>query len=179
MLDLIGGRKPPHRDRSVDSTRSGGSGKRVAFSEVVGTQKAKDESIIPGANLFAQINPLNRFGVPGFAKNFGRTVSGNTTTTLASPPANTEKRLGGLVESPRTMGDTEPLPTLERQRTAENGIEESMNAKEALAELRKLKPPRKRFLEVRDASELRIGEVEDLLKEYRRLAKAIGQTVAI
>ena len=77
------------------------------------------------------------------------------------------------------MGDTEPLPTLERQRTAENGIEESMNAKEALAELRKLKPPRKRFLEVRDASELRIGEVEDLLKEYRRLAKAIGQTVAI
>lgn len=53
-----------------------------------------------------------------------------------------------------------------------------MNSIEALAELRRIKPPRRRFLEVQSAQELKLGEVEDLLMEYRRLAKAIGEAVA-
>ena len=56
--------------------------------------------------------------------------------------------------------------------------EDDLNAAEALAELRRIKPPRKRFLEVSAASELKIGEVEELLAEYRRLARAIGEAIA-
>ena len=54
-----------------------------------------------------------------------------------------------------------------------------MNAREAFAELRKLKPPKKRFLEVQTAGELRLSEIDDLLMEYRRLAKAIGEAIAM
>jgi hypothetical protein len=56
--------------------------------------------------------------------------------------------------------------------------EDDLSAVEALAELRRIKPPRKRFLEVSAASELKIGEVEELLAEYRRLARAIGEAIA-
>jgi hypothetical protein len=57
-------------------------------------------------------------------------------------------------------------------------VSDDLNATEALAELRRIKPPRKRFLEVGSANELRLGEVEELLAEYRRLARAIGEAVA-
>ena len=58
-------------------------------------------------------------------------------------------------------------------------MERDLNAAEALAELRGIKPPRKRFLEVGSVGELRLGEVEELLMEYRRLAKAIGEAIAM
>lgn len=180
VLELIGGRNQL-RDRSVDSTRSGGSGKRVAFSEVA-KEKPKDEQpIIPAANLFNAINPLNRFAVPGFAR-FGRSSSITTTTNggQPAPPSDHAPKLGNIVESPITPAGQEPLPSLERQRTKDSTIstpEDDLNALEALANLRKIKPPKKRFLEV-PAAELKIGEVEELLREYRRLAKAIGEAVA-
>ncbi|KAG5941542.1 hypothetical protein E4U60_007877, partial [Claviceps pazoutovae] len=37
----------------------------------------------------------------------------------------------------------------------------------------KIPPPNKRFLEVQGPGDLKIGEVRDLLKEYRRLAVAL------
>lgn len=55
---------------------------------------------------------------------------------------------------------------------------DDLNAIEALAGLQRIKPPRRRFLEVQSAQELKLGEVEELLGEYRRLAKAIGEAVA-
>jgi hypothetical protein len=55
---------------------------------------------------------------------------------------------------------------------------EESNARTALATLRQIKPPRKRFLEVPSSADLTLGEVEDLLNEYRRLAKAIGEALA-
>ncbi|TKA66249.1 hypothetical protein B0A55_09594 [Friedmanniomyces simplex] len=208
MLELIGGRKQL-RDRSVDSTRSGGSGKRVAFTEVAAAanaanaakEKMKEEPAAMGANLFNAINPLNRFQVPAFAR-FGRSASGTSTQTLqtlASPTHEKGGKLGDIVESPATTtksGSTElsspAALALEKQSTGDSVATEArgggdgddgdggddLNARETLAELRRLKPPKKRFLEVRGAGELRIGEVEELLGEYRRLAKAIGEAVA-
>ena len=186
MLDLIGGRRQL-RDHSVDSSRSGGSSKRVAF-EQLSTVKPKEEpsSVSASAsasanNLFATINtinPLNRFSVPvpGFAR-FGR--SGSVPSTPAQPSPAPEKmgRLGDIVESPVAVRGND-MPALEKQRSRE-GSGEEMNAREALAELRKLKPPKKRFLEVQSAGELRLAEVDDLLMEYRRLAKAIGEAIAL
>ncbi|KAI7623757.1 hypothetical protein KC346_g2562 [Hortaea werneckii] len=190
MLELIGGRKQsqqhqPLRDRSVDSTRSGGSGKRVAFSEVAGKEKPKDEqSAVPGANLFNAINPLNRFQVPGFARfgNRSGSIGASTNSAVQTPTTEKPNKLEGIVESPVSKDGTasEPFPKLEKQSTKDSGAEsdgEGMNAREALAELRKIKPPKKRFLDVGSAQELRLGEVEELLAEYRRLAKAIGEAV--
>lgn len=184
MLDLIGGRRQL-RDRSVDSSRSGGSSKRVAFSsEAVQGQKTKDESSSATAstgNLFATINtinPLNRFSVPSvpnFAR-FGRSGSVPTTPALASPAPEKVSKLGDIVESPVSSRDAN-MPALEKQRSRESSGEE-LNAREALAELRKLKPPKKRFLEVQSAGELKLSEIDDLLLEYRRLAKAIGEAIS-
>ncbi|KAK0893406.1 hypothetical protein LTS16_022748 [Friedmanniomyces endolithicus] len=194
MLELIGGRKPL-RDRSVDSTRSGGSGKRVAFTEAAAItnpkEAIKEEPAAMGANIFNAINPLNRFQVPAFAR-FGRSASATSTQTLQTSVSATHEKAGklsGIVESPASARreGSEPFPALERQKTRDSLVEaggdgedgdDDLNAREALAELRRLKPPKKRFLEVKGAGELRIGEVEELLGEYRRLAKAIGEAVA-
>ncbi|KAK5128216.1 hypothetical protein LTR85_002883 [Meristemomyces frigidus] len=181
MLELIGGRNQL-RDRSVDSTRSGGSGKRVAFSEAAKDKPKDEQAASPGANLFNAINPLNRFAVPGFAR-FGRSTSVTTTANAGqpAPPHDQPAKLGNIVESPVTATEHEPFPSLERQQTKDSTVstpEDDLNALEALANLRKIKPPKKRFLDVQSAAELRIGEVEELLSEYRRLAKAIGEAVA-
>ena len=85
-------------------------------------------------------------------------------------------RLSDIVESPVTSRDGEMPPMEKRGSRDSNG--EDLNTREALAELRKLKPPKKRFLEVQNAGELKISEVEELLIEYRRLAKAIGEAIA-
>lgn len=222
MLELLGGRKAataPARDRSVDSTRSAGSGKRVAFSETASKERNPSQDsgatqsaasvtntgpLTPGANLFNAINPLNRFQVPAFAR-FGRAGSASTPTAQPSPPPPSEKgvqaKLGDILESPAASNDTTASPVsttvpakavenadpvvLERSRTRESSVVvsegddgDAMNAREALAELRRIAPPRKRFLEVASAGELRLGEVEELLGEYRRLARAIGVAIA-
>jgi hypothetical protein len=175
VLELLGGRKQL-RDRSVDSVRSAGSGRRVAFASEQGQKdKPKDEIPTP-SNLFATINtinPLNRFNVPGFGR-FGRTGSLPTTPAQPSPGLEKVDKLADIVESPVSARDT---PGFERRDRHSDG--EGLNAREALAELRKLKPPRKRFLEIQNVGELKIAEVEELLLEYRRLAKAIGEAIAL
>ena len=37
----------------------------------------------------------------------------------------------------------------------------------------KAEPPKPRFVEVEDASELKVGEVADLLRDYQRLARVM------
>jgi hypothetical protein len=183
MLDLIGGRRQL-RDRSADSSRSGGSNQRVAFEQVQNLKPREDPSSAASStgNLFATINtinPLNRFSVPvpGFAR-FGRSGSVPTTPSQSSPaPEKMMNKLSGIVESPVSTREAD-LPALEKQRSRESNGEE-LNAREALAELRKLKPPKKRFLEVQTAGELKLSEIDDLLMEYRRLAKAIGKAIAM
>lgn len=201
MLELLGGRKQL-RDRSADSSRSAGSGKRVAFAAAGGVDGGKtagnDQPPTPGSataaagNLFANINPLNRFGVnvPGFAR-FGRSPNLPATTTGGTPalpsPSSGGAKLGDVVESPAATNSAhhDALAPLEArsQESRLNGEaedqDENLHAREALAELRRIKPPSKRFLQVPSAAELKVGEVEDLLREYRRLAKAIGEAIAM
>ena len=85
-------------------------------------------------------------------------------------------KLSDIVESPVSTRDGE-TPTLEKRGSRDSNGED-LNARETLAELRKLKPPKKRFLEVQNVGELKLSEVEELLMEYRRLAKAIGEAIA-
>lgn len=182
VVELIGGKKGV-RDRSVDSARSGSSGKRVLFADGQSSKdKPRDDLPSPGpGNLFATINtinPLNRFQVPSFAR-FGR-ISGtlpHTPKDQPSPGVEKSNRLDDIVESPVASRGSETTG-LEKTRSRESNAGDDLNARETIAELRRLKPPKKRFLDVQNVGELKISEVEELLLDYRRLAKALGAAIA-
>lgn len=208
MLELLGGRGAGKlRDRSADSSRSdsrsiGSSmSRRVTWdtqSKANAAAAAKDAGgvVKDGANFVANtinsINPLNRFGMPAFPR-FGRAG--------APPPGLSPQDKAGkdgkpLVESPTSLATHDALgrsrtrdPTNVEgakgrtpevvSRTEEDGDDDDeLNARETLAQLRKCKPPKKRFLEASSASELKLGEVDELLAEYKRLAKVLGEAFA-
>lgn len=192
-------RPTPRREHSVESTRSASSGKRVAFAaatnaNITSNPRAPEEISSPAAAaqdggltsspaaLFASINPLNRFGMPAFPR-FGRPAA-----ATSGVPASPTKGAAGEADASLSSADrdsgvltaTSTAKGRTPSTTSENGDDddENQNAREALATLRTIAPPRKKFLEVASAQDLRIGEVEDLLREYRRLAKAIGEAIA-
>jgi hypothetical protein len=170
MSDIFGGRRQI-RDRSVDSTTSGGSnsGKRVAFTEgkdVGGTPPKSDagNTMSPpvgnGAvesmrNLGNTLNPLSRFPNMNMIPRFGRTA------TTSSPPI-----------VPPAAGDKGKSPPPLTSSVSEDVAKET-RAVAAIETLRKTTPPVKRYLELKDARDLKIGEIEELLKEYQRLAGAL------
>ena len=99
-------------------------------------------------NLGNTLNPLKGFSNMSIMPRFGRGTA--SPTSLESPPRSLEDvKDGPLITSPNAM------------RMAD--------------ELRRLASPSKRFLDVKDASELRIKDVEELLKDYRRLADGINK----
>ncbi|GIZ37442.1 hypothetical protein CKM354_000088800 [Cercospora kikuchii] len=201
MLELLGGKKVV-REKSVESMRSGSSVQRAATFDAktaagaAAKERATQQPTTP-SGLFNSINPLNKFGMPAFVPRFGRAGSVNSSSqpsvipqpdakpsTLPAGAAAAQGRLNGLVESPDSIRKPNDSlsPSLERTRSRDSsaglGEGDEMNARESLAELRKLKPPKKRFLEIESANQLKLGEVEELLLEYRRLAKAIGEAIA-
>ncbi|KAK5126170.1 hypothetical protein LTR16_003142 [Cryomyces antarcticus] len=189
VLDLIGGRRAL-RDRSVDSTKSNGSGKRVAFAEKGTTTTAA--SATPPKDLSAPtattnvgnaavdtmrslgntLNPLNRFSnmAPSF-RGFGR-----SSPVPATPSAEKSKQLGHGAEAvslsnANNNNKTQPV-------SPPPSAEMDLNAVEAIAELRKTAPPVKRFVECNDARELRVGDVEELLRDYQRLVGVVRQAMS-
>jgi hypothetical protein len=172
MSDLFAGKKQI-RERSTDSTRSGGSGKRVAFTPAVIEEKTPSPTAVkaePPApsntsavdslrNMGNSLNPLNRFSGMNVLPRFGRAISSGSTPVLPSPTV-----------------EASPSPEpLSRTTTAEvlPSDEKGVKAIAAIEQLRKTAPPVKRFLEAKDAQDLKLKEVDELLKEYQRLAAAM------
>jgi len=155
LLGMIGGRKPATlRERSVDSVKSSGSGRRVAFAAAGSSSNlAAPPQTIPSAqsnalesvrNLGNSLNPLNHIGAAfgGGFRSFSR--------ALPSPPVvYTEKE---KVKTP------EPSPALLRLRDEDH-----------LA----IEPPIQRFLDLEDSGDLKMKDVAELLQDYQRLAKAL------
>lgn len=167
LLGFFAGRPQP-RDRSVDSTLSSGSGKRVVFapsSTPVAASATKERlSESPQAvnnpienmrNFGNSINPLKGFSGMNVMRGFGRSPSsGKETPTLGTVST------AGKPKAELTLGDGQPIV---------NG--NSMDGGKQGSDMSKpIGPPIQRFLDVVDAGELRIGEVKGLLEEYRRLA---------
>ncbi|RDW89462.1 VPS9 protein [Coleophoma cylindrospora] len=166
VLSMITGRRL--RDRSVDSSRSGGSasgsGKKVAFAseEVQGasplgpaTPISSNPPIVESMrNLGNSLNPMSRIaGMGGVMRGFGRAA------TSPMPPANKAIPDGGVADLTTTFPDLAPvLPPKETVKVA---------------------PPIKRFMEVQNPGELRINEVLELLRDYRRLAGALKDMGAV
>jgi hypothetical protein len=204
-LEILAGRGPT-RDRSVDSASSTTSSiKRKPQSIPNANTKSSpangsdshNEPLAAATNFISAMNPLslgNRFtsNFSNAIPRFGRAASTGASPAAAASPApppppipqdshpaqQKPRHLEHITESPTTT--TAPPHALERvnSHVSEVRAEDDLSAVEALAELRRIKPPRKRFLEVSAASELKIGEVEELLAEYRRLARAIGEAIA-
>ncbi|KAH8803146.1 hypothetical protein F5884DRAFT_804558 [Xylogone sp. PMI_703] len=157
VLNIIGGRSAT-RDRSVDSAASSGSGRRaVSLTE----QNEKSQQSTPSSsnpaivesmrNLGNSLNPMTRIAGMGMMRGFGRPAA-PTTPTKAIPDS-------GLAELTTAFPDLAPvLPP---------------------KEIKKVAPPIKRFMELQNPGELRINEVLDLLRDYRRLAGALKDLGAI
>lgn len=172
LMDLFAGRRPA-RDRSVDSTRSASSAKKVAFAESASAApatlaKVRGDSPKPNntaatavqqpSSGFAAVESMKTLGnslnpLKGFGMRFGRSTSGTTTPTLAS------------------TGGTAPVVK----------AEETIPEKPAGFDLSGVAPPIKRFVDTKDARELNFFDVELLLRDYQRLVgvlKAAAVTAA-
>lgn len=165
-----------HRDRSVDSAQSSSSGKRVAFADETAKAKEKagspSQSLAAGAppavlpstqpehthtgsaavesmrNLGNTLNPLSRFAGMNVMRSFVRSSSGNLSTVPTASPT---------LENPVP----DDLDTT------------SKNETNAAATRARISPPIERFMDVANAGDLKIGEVEDLLRDYKRLGGAL------
>jgi Vacuolar sorting protein 9 (VPS9) domain len=173
------GRRTP-RDRSADSARSTeGSNKKTPATLSAGLMN-NNSTPSPGSSIFNPspgtrplesmksfgnsftLNPLNH--IPDMIRGFGRnTPETPTTTTLPDRPrllsSRTEPMLSPSTTTPAiatattpTTSSTVPFPEVQ---------------------LSQLDPPIRRFLEIDDPCDLRIGDVAELLHDYKRLAAAL------
>lgn len=170
LLNAIVGRKQS-RDRSVDSVQSSGSGKRVAFAAENNNSLALSASStsVPAAlnepqhagnvavesmrSLGNTLNPLKGFGSISVIRGFGRsTSSGTPTPTLATAGKPSQE----LQHAPTTKSEAID--------------DQSLSIK--------VLPPIQRYMDVASAEDLKVGEVAELLKDYKRLAGALKNTGA-
>ncbi|KAL1610282.1 hypothetical protein SLS60_001948 [Paraconiothyrium brasiliense] len=175
MTDLFGGRRQL-RDRSVDSTQSGGSGKRVAFDAKPASIAPKSETTSPQTNTSAvdslrnmgnSLNPLNRFASINVIPRFGRTVSQSTTPGMGTPTSEANRQLPAAATANRSLSGE----------AAAQVDDKGARAIAAIEALKKTTPPVKRFLDAKDSQDLKLKEVDELLKEYQRLATALKGTI--
>jgi hypothetical protein len=139
---LFAGRKQI-RDRSADSTRSGGSasGRRVTFPATTEEKTpspvaVKAEAPAPSntsavdslRNMGNSLNPLNRFASINVLPRFGRAVSSSSTPTLPTPVAETAKQS----PSPEPLSSTSKA-LLRRQGCAGTEVEGGGGAVEGIS----------------------------------------------
>ncbi|KAI9784038.1 MAG: hypothetical protein M1816_001069 [Peltula sp. TS41687] len=203
FLSFFGGAKMA-REKSSDSVKSGGSGKKVSFVEGEITGKHHQQRSSPSAagistsnvpatvpasasplgpavesmrNLGNTLNPLNRFAGMNAMLSFGRSVSSPSTTTttgstqaaahFSSPSSSREKKqMEPLVESATgTSSDkTSPPGATATDKVKQELVDQEESQKAVIA------PPITKFMEMENAGDLKISEVLELLRDYRRIA---------
>ncbi|KAI9755638.1 MAG: hypothetical protein M4579_004211 [Chaenotheca gracillima] len=162
------------RDRSVDSTTSGHSAKRVNFAGEMPSSRdtlrssapkphpgsAANPAVESMRNLGNTLNPLNRFSGINMMRPFGRTVS-NTPPALHSPS-----------DTPREPGTPNVGLEQEMKQAASSSkiTLPEMSASISEKKVQKMAPPIQKFLDLENPGDLKIGEALELLRDYRRLA---------
>ncbi|KAI1107239.1 hypothetical protein F4804DRAFT_298075 [Jackrogersella minutella] len=158
LLTLVGGRKVS-RDRSTDSTRSArsvSSSKKVVFAEdnkekpssatATPSPSSSNPALVESMRNFGNsLNPMNRFSM---IRGFGRAATAPT-----PPPKDATARAAD-------GGDLA---------TAFPDIAAALPPKD----VPKIDPPKKKFMDLQNPADLRIGDVLELLRDYRRLAGAL------
>lgn len=156
LLSAFAGRKQS-RDRSVDSAESSGSNKRVSFvaankrapspssQQTAPTGNAAVESMLSLGN---SLNPLKGFGGISM-RGFGVRSSSSGGPTSAPPPQ---------------------LAPNEKSKELKNV---NVDSNEGGASSAKISPPIQRLVDMSRADDLKIGEIAELLNDYKRLAGAL------
>ncbi|KOS37511.1 hypothetical protein ACN38_g11685 [Penicillium nordicum] len=148
--------EPTHRDRSVDSTRTQGSGRKsitTSLREDLASNSPITTPLESMRNFGNTLNPLNH--IPGMMKSFGRNAP-ETPSGRSVSPSGLDRFKPSPASTDGTSGPVSPLP----------------------ASPLKIDPPIQRFLETQDARDLRIGDVAALLEDYKRLAAALYKPTA-
>ncbi|KAJ4422453.1 hypothetical protein N0V82_002903 [Gnomoniopsis sp. IMI 355080] len=185
VLNLISGRKPASavrdrkpasavRDHSADSSRSAGSSTK-RLSGLFGEEKNNTGNATPTAAALESmrsfgnsLNPMTKFasgvsmGIGSF-RAFGRTPSQPVTPQTVQPAAVTTAK-GPPVSGAEGVDLATAFPDLVANLPPK--------------ETPKINPPVKRFMEMQNPADLRIGEVLELLRDYRRLAGALKEREA-
>ena len=178
LLGFFAGRPQP-RDRSADSTLSSGSGKKVAFassSAPAGTNTGKERlSESPQAaisnpiesmrSLGNSINPLKGFTGMNVMRGFGRSASSGRETSTSGTVNDHETKV---------KGKEKPMEVEPGAQSVVNG-DSSYAGRKKTDSRKNVEPPLSRYLEVADAGELRIGEVDRLLGDYKRLVGVLRE----
>ncbi len=194
LLGLLGGRKAAVRERSVDSVKSNGSAaaKRVGFLSAstnsppngpsattnLSTGQRSTSSIGHAAannpldtvrNIGNSLNPMNTIG-SAFGTAFGRFGSNRPSASPPSVPT---------APMPTIILDEDNKRRSSDEKKAKNPSDEALLRNINKSELAAIRaaPPIPRFLLQGDAKELRLGEVQDLLEDYQRLARVLGKLV--
>ena len=165
LIDAIVGRKQS-RDRSVDSVQSSVSGKivvSVAEKNLSLTKAgspssaASNESPHAGnvavesmRSLGNTLNPLKGFGGMSVMRGFARSTS--TSSNAPTPTLGTAGKPNQVLQQAPASG--------------KDGLDAQSSSIKAV-------PPIQRLMDVTCAGDLRIGEVAELLDDYKRLAGAL------
>lgn len=192
LVSMISGRPPQERDRSADSALSGGGSaterKKVAFfGAEVNDSKGRDR---PAAS------PLSATAVPVVGEKVGQAVEGiralssnfNPMSKFAQMRAGFSRSTPERAHAPISamdVGDgaedgpivnlTEAFPDLADSLPKEGGGKKE----ELKKEVRKVAPPIQRFMGLRSPGDLKLNEVVELLRDYRRLANALKDLGAV
>ncbi|KAJ5542372.1 Vacuolar sorting protein 9 subgroup [Penicillium sp. DV-2018c] len=138
------------RDRSVDSTRTQGSGKKsiaTSLREEFSTHPTSSPTTpLESMRYFGNtLNPLNH--IPGMMRSFSRNASETPSGQSISPSG------------------------FDRFKSSPSSAEGGTSA--VTTPSLKIDPPIQRFLETQNVHDLRIGDVAVLLEDYKRLAAAM------
>ncbi|KAL2021031.1 hypothetical protein VTK56DRAFT_7686 [Thermocarpiscus australiensis] len=166
------------RDHSADSARSAGSRRgderkqpETAVSAAAGSSPvvvASPPIMDSMRNLGNSLNPMARLsaGIGGF-RGFGRSApaASPAPARAPTPPAKDGASKGGATAAGADGGDLA---------TAFPDLAAVLPPREPP----KISPPIKRFMEMQNAADLKLGEVFDLLRDYKRLAAALKETGA-
>lgn len=196
------------RDHSADSSRSAGSStKRLsglfgddgrektpmaaggAASTAAGANPALIESM---RNLGNSLNPMAKFtggmgmGIGSF-RPFGRTSSQPVTPQTGAAPVSVRSGPSGAEGVDLATVRSTPNPVITSHETDKESAELTTHDRQAFPDLAanlppketpKINPPIRHFMEMENPADLRLGEVLELLRDYRRLAGALKEAGA-
>ena len=196
LVSMISGRppqpQPQPRDRSVDSALSAagslaGSRKATAFLGAdINNSKSRERpsasplSAVPNVAtekvgqavegiraLSSSFNPMTKFAQ--MRAGFGRSA--------AAPAEDLATKDGAVEEDAPVINLAEAFPDLAVSLATKEAKEEKKE--EPQKEVKKIAPPIQRFMDVRSPGDLKLSEVVELLRDYRRLAKALKDMGAV
>ena len=162
LLGLIGGQKQA-RDRSVDSVVSADSGVKpttlLVDTEKVSSNNTASSQVAAAASSVQPMSASTPTSAVDSMRNLGNTLN----------PLN---RIAGM-NMMRGFGRSSPSTGLPSAAVATPAVEQNKEKEPSPKLVAKIDPPVQRFLEAATVNELRMGEIGELLRDYRRLAGAL------